>query len=227
MAKFEDDGSLTIDIAAFKKRFRSKKAKSWARPMIWMDAAEPSTIDRTRSEDIAIVNVLEQARHKFRFDPAFTRDERLAETRTAADYAYARGLSIIGFLMFILVMSDVHSRRLLILSGWKGVNVAHNDHIFHNSIKRQVYDEGAIKRVISGLRKPCPGRPFNRSTCDGFVSAKHGICWHCLQMYGQTRDLWPNWLLTLVRDDDKEYRLRAIEALYHREFHEETIGIAA
>lgn len=221
MATFEDDGSLTIDIAAFRKRFVSKKKKSWARPMIWMDADEPSTINRDKSEGAAIVNVLEQARYKFRYDPTFTREERLQETRIAADYAYARGMGIIRFLMFILVMSDEHSRRLLILSGWRGIDVAKNGSEFHSISRADNYDERTIKRYVAGIKKPCPGRPYNRSSCDMFVTANHGICWHCLQLYGQSREQWPKWLVSLVQDDDREYRLRAIEALYHRELVED------
>lgn len=227
MSKFEDDGSLTIDIAAFRKRFVTKKAKSWARPMIWMDANEPSTINRDKSEGEAMVNVLKQARRQFRYDPTFTREERLQETRIAADYAMARGMGIVRFLMFILLMSDEHSRRLLILSGWKGVNVALEGHEFHVIGRADNYDERAIKRYVAGARKACPGRPFNKSTCDKFVTANHGICWHCLQLYGASRSDWPNWLLSLVRDDDKEMRQRAIEALYFREYQEDIPAIAA
>lgn len=212
---------LTIDYASFRKRFVSKKKKSWARPMIWMDASEPSTIDRSGSEDIAIVNVLEQARKQFRYDPSFTREERLEETWIAADYAYSRGLGIVRFLMYILLMSDEHSRRLLILSGWKGQYVAKSASQLPNNIRVKHYNEQDIKRYRAGLRKPCPGRPYNKQTCDKFVSASHDICWHCLQMYGTTRQEWPNWLVALAQDDDREYRLRAIEALYHREFVED------
>ncbi len=213
--------SLTIDYASFRRRFVTKKKKSWARPMIWMDADYPSTINRYHSEDIAIVNILEQARHKFRYDPTFTREERLQETRIAHDYALAHGLAVIRFLMFILVMSDEHCRRLLIMAGRNG-NVAKNEVNLHITDRASLYDERAIKRYMVGLKKVCPGKPHNKSTCDGTVTANHGICWHCLQMYGQTRDTWPNWLIALVQDDDREMRRQAIEAIYHQELYEET-----
>jgi len=217
---------LTIDYAQFRKRFVAKKKASWARPMIWMDAEEPSTVNRSLSEGDAIVNVLEQARHTFRYrSDLFTREERLQETRIAHDYALAHGLGIIRFLMFILLMSDEHCRRMLIMAGRAG-NVAKVTPEFHSISRAQSHNEKDIKRYVAGLKKPCPGRPFNKASCDRFVTANHGICWHCLQMYGMTRNEWPNWLVALVQDDDREYRLRAIEALYHREINEET-AIAA
>ncbi len=219
------DEQLTIDYAAFRRRFVTKKKKSWARPMIWVDADEPSTINRDHSEGIAFVNILEQARHQFRYDPTFTREERLEETRLAHDYAIAHGIGIIKFLMFILLMSDEHCRRLLIMAGRNG-NVARFDYEFHSIDRASTHDERDIKRYVAGIRKPCPGRPYNKNTCDGFVTANHGICWHCVQLYGASRTDWPNWLIALVRDDDKEYRLRAIEALYHREV-DEDMAIAA
>lgn len=212
---------LSLNISAFKKRFARKKKVAWARPMIWLDATEPSTVNRDLSEGEALANVFDQARVQFRYNPLFTRDERLQETRIAADYAYARGLNIVRFLMMVLLMSDEHCRRLLILSGYRVADVANSGSEFHSIDRAKLYDERAIKRYVAGLRKPCPGRPFNRSSCDGFVTANHGVCWHCLQMYGQTRDLWPNWLLALVQDDDREYRRRAIEAIYHRELVED------
>lgn len=212
---------LTINYELFRKRFVAKKKKSWARPMLWIDAHEPSTVNRDDSEGVALTNIFEAARHEFRYNPLFTRDERLKETRLAADYAMARAMNIVKFLAFILVMSDEHSRRLLVLSGWRGSNVVENASDFHIHNRASLYDERTIKRYVAGLRKPCPGRPFNHSSCDKFVTADHGICWHCLQLYGQTRQEWPKWLLALVQDDDREMRSRAIEALYHGEFIEE------
>lgn len=216
---------LTIDYAAFRKRFVTKKRKSWARPMIWIDADEPSTINRDATEGVAMVNILEQARHKFRYDPTFTRDERLEETRLAHDYALAHGVGVIRFLMFILMMSDEHCRRMLIMAG-RNSNVANSGSNFHSINRASMYDERTIKRYVAGLKKPCPGRPYNRNTCDHFVTANHGICWHCLQLYGASRTEWPNWLVALVQDDDREYRLRAIEALYYREVNDD-MAVAA
>lgn len=212
---------LTLDITSFKKRFKAKKRVAWAHPMIWMDAYEPSTINRDLSEGEAVVNILAQSRRQFRYNPLFTREERLQETRIAADYAYARGMNIVKFLVFILMMSDEHCRRLLLLSGYKVANVVENGSEFHINSRAKLYDERAIKRYVAGFRKPCPGRPFNRSTCDGFTNANHGVCWHCSQLYGASRQEWPNWLIALVQDDDREYRRRAIEAIYHRELVED------
>lgn len=212
---------LTINYELFRKRFVAKKKKSWAHPMVWIDAFEPSTVNRDHSEGVALTNVFESARHEFRYNPLFTRDERLKETRLAADYAMARAMNIVKFLAFILVMSDEHSRRLLVLSGWRGSNVVENVPNLHIHSRGGIQNEKDIKRYVAGLRKPCPGRPFNHSSCDKFVTADHGICWHCLQLYGQTRQEWPKWLLALVQDDDREMRSRAIEALYHGEFVEE------
>lgn len=217
---------LTLDVGAFKKRFAQKKKLAWAHPMIWIEAADPSTINRDHSEGEAVVNVFEQARRQFRYNPLFTRDERLMETRLAADYATRYGLGVIRILMVVLMMSDEHCRRLLLLSGWKGNDVAKNTSEFHSNSRADLYDERAIKRYTAGLRKPCPGRPYNRSSCDGFVTANRGVCWHCVQLYGQSRQEWPNWLIALVQDDDREYRLRAIEALYHREINDD-VAIAA
>lgn len=211
--------TLTIDYAAFRKRYRRLKRNWWARPMIWMDHDEPGTVNRDLSEGLACTNILQQARYRFRRDPSIRLEDRLDETRIARDYALAHGVGVVRFLMYILMMSDRHCRRMLVLTGTP-LDAVKIDHQFHSMSKVSKYDERALKRYVAGLKKPCPGRSFNRKDCDQFVTADHGICWHCLQRYGATRAEWPSWLVMLVRDDDKEYRRRAKEALYFQEVHE-------
>lgn len=197
----------------------------WARPSIWYDADTPDTITR-EAEDAAVVNVLDDSRRQFKHrTDIFTPADRMHETRLAADYAIRNSVSVIRFLMWVLILSESHTRRMLVLSGWHKGNGGEIEPelVIHSRDKR--FDERLILRSMSGMKKPCPGKHHNQINCEHVTTANHDLCWSCHQRWN-TRDEMPEWMQAVVRDDRKEYRRRAIEALYHMEYSEE-IDLAA
>lgn len=208
--------ALQLDIAQFKKAFAKKKRMQWARPSIWYDADTPDTITR-EAEDSAVANVLDDSRRQFKHrTDIFTPQDRMHETRLAADYAFHRSMNIIRFLMWVLILSDEHSRRMLMLSGWRRADVAKIEPEFALISRAVKQNERQVQRIMATTLKPCPGKPENKY-CDGHTRASNDLCWHC-RLKWKTRAEYPLWLLTLVQDDDKEYRRQAQEALYHIEY---------
>lgn len=208
---------LKLDYPGFKRTFLKKKRMQWARPSIWYDADTPDTIAR-ETEDAAIVNILHDSRPQFKYrTDIFTSADRLHETRLAADYAIEHNRNVINFLMWILILSNEHCRRMLVLSGWRKANVEENDpHItIHNRAVN--IDPKRIARVMTGMKKPCPGKHHNQATCERVTTSNHDLCWSCHQVW-PTRETMPDWMVAVVRDDWREFRKRAIESLYHLEY---------
>jgi hypothetical protein len=211
---------LLINEAKFKKRFRQRKSKYWARPSVCLIADEPGTIDRNDTEGVAIVNVFEQARNIFRYHPQlFTTDDRLEEVRTLADYAYSGGKPIVRLLMYALLYSDDNCRRLLILSGWNKESDKNEDLGTIYNVGKARQNRTAIHGVLRRMDKKCPGHGANPD-CEGKIPAHRDLCFSCHELYGKTREEYPEWLRFMVRDDYAEHRKQAIEQLYHIEYHD-------
>lgn len=208
---------MKLDYVSFKRAFIKKKRMQWARPSIWYDADTPDTITR-ETEDLATLNVLDDSRRQFKHrTDIFTPHDRMHETRLAADYAFLHSMNIIRFLMWVLILSDEHSRRMLLLSGWRKADVAKNDpHItvYNRAVN---IDPKQIARVMTGMKKPCPGKHHNQATCERVTTSNHDLCWSCHQVW-PTRETMPDWMVAVVRDDWREFRKRAIESLYHVQY---------
>lgn len=219
---------LKLDYASFRKTFVKKKKMQWARPSIWYDADLADTVDRSEGEGDAIKNVLDDSRRIFKHrTDIFTPEDRMQETRLAADYAYEKYgemASVIHFLKWVLLLSETHSRKMLMLSGWRKLDSWKTapQLVIHSRDKR--FDERLILRVMMGIKKQCPGKHHNTVNCEHVTSANHDLCWTCHQIW-QTRDDMPDWMQSVVRNDRKEYRRQAIEAIYHEEYME--VGEAA
>lgn len=217
---------MKLDYPSFKRTFLKKKRMQWARPSIWYGSDTPDTITR-ETEDIALTNILHDSRSQFKHrTDIFTPADRMSETRLAADYAFFNSLNIIRFLMWILILSDEHARRMLILSGWHKADVAKNEGQLVILSRDRRFDERLILRSMMGMKKSCPGKHHNQANCEHVTTANHDLCWSCHQRWN-TRDEMPEWMQVVVRDDRKEYRRRAIEALYHMEYTEEIDEAAA
>lgn len=208
----------SFDYTGFRRTFLLKKRYAWARPSIWLDSSYPATVDRSGSEDPAILLVLEAARQTFKLrSDVFTPADRLEEARRLADYAADRGVTVTRLVAAMLLISNEHARRLLIQSGWKRCDVEENDQEFIIQ-SRAKFDERRIRHTMMGIRKPCPGAS-NNPRCEKTTTSNHDLCWPCHEIW-HSREEMPDWMLHVVRDDQREYRRQAIEALYHLELRE-------
>lgn len=209
---------VQLDLKKFKATFTKKKRMQWARPSIWYDADTPDTIDRQHTEDNAIKNVLDDSRRQFKHrTDIFTTADRMQETRLAADYAFQHSMNIIAFLAWVLILSNEHCRRMLVLSKWSRGDVAKIDSEITIHNRATNIDPKRIARVMAGMKKPCPGKHHNQSTCERVTTADHDLCWSCHQVW-KTRETMPDWMRAVVRDDYREMRRRAMESLYHVQY---------
>lgn len=211
---------MSLDYTSFRKTFVKKKRMQWARPSIWYDADVADTINR-ETEDDAIANVLDDSRRQFKHrTDVFTPADRMGETRIAADYQWQKTYelaSVIRFLMWVLILSDSHTRKMLMLSGWHKVDSEKNAPNITILSRVKTIDPRLIGRVMAGMKKPCPGKHHNQATCERVTTSNHDLCWSCHQVW-PTREAFPDWMLAVVRDDYREFRRQAIEAVYHQEY---------
>jgi len=186
------------------------------KPSTWLISGNPDTVERPTEAD-AIVNAFKEAQRMFR--AIATQDEIMDEVRTLVDYAYANNIGAAKIIEKALGFSESYAYELVVKCGIERQQRNENASKFPLHSRVKLYDEGAIKRYMAAIIKPCPNHNHSPN-CEQTTRASNELCWSCRQLY-ITREEMPAWLWFVVQQDGAEYRKQAIEALYHAELIEE------
>lgn len=195
----------------------------WCWPHKFIESETASTVSRP-TEAEAIENIVEQARKIFRLrSDVFTIEMRHAEIMMLADYATRIPVTATPYVAGILNYSRSQIHRVLAEAGWFDKNATKNAELFHSNSESSVHlkrrlPESRVKRIMASGTKPCPANGENRF-CKGHAYGCDALCEECIKVYG-LREEWPDWLLFLVRSDERENRRQAQESVMHLELHE-------
>jgi hypothetical protein len=217
LTQFSKIGIITID---FRKR-DTPESLWWCFPSKFIISDHADTVSRP-TEDEAIVNIIEAARRIFRYrSDVFTTQMRHTEVIKLADYANRLAINPTAFTAGVLKYDRSWVRKVLVEAGWFDKKATENAEKFHSIYESSEHPkrrqpENRVKRIMASGTKPCPAHGENRF-CKGHAYGCDSLCEECLKVYGVTRESWPDWLLFLVRDDEREARRKAQESVLHLE----------